>query len=72
MVHKDLVLHEFTAKQVGYVSIIGDETGYYLTTPDEYALKSDKFDTIEDIPDDLIKLYNTLYIKNRGLNNDGL
>lgn len=72
MVHKDLVLHEFTAKQVGYVSIIGDETGYYLTTPNEYALKSDKFDTIEDIPDDLIKLYNTLYIKNRGLNNDGL
>lgn len=70
MLNKNTVLLENLIKTVGNVSIMQNADGYFITTPQDYPLSSDVYDTIVDIPDSLISLYNDLYSRNRGANND--
>lgn len=64
------VILESLVKTSGYVYIMKDMEGYYLVTPDDYLLVSPKFEHLEDIDDNMIKLFNDLYEKNRGGKNE--
>lgn len=70
MLDKNKVLLEYVVATKGHVYIMKDEEGYFLTTPEDYVLCSDKYDSLDDIKDDTIKLFNDLYEKNRGIVND--
>lgn len=67
LINKDQVLLEYVVKTRGNVFIMKDEEGYFITTPEDYVLCSDKYNSLEFITDDMIKLYNDLYEKNRGI-----
>lgn len=49
----------------GSVIITQTPDGYYAQTPEPYHIVSDKYPTMESIPDDLIELMNNLYMANK-------
>lgn len=61
------VLHEDGyIKSIDNVMIYKDNDGYYLITPNDYKLVSDHFNSVNDIPKNVIDLMNNMYIANRG------
>jgi len=64
---KNQVLLEELIDTKGYVKIMRDQDGFFLITPDDFVLCSDKYLTLDEIPYGLIDLYNDLYERNRGV-----